>query len=361
MNIDAIHRVARAIAEEKQPQVSSPARKRSWFRQGGWFALVGAIACAGEPTLDDQNVGDGPEGGVVIKDAQASADAEHAQSPDAGNRADSGARDAASGVDGRVAPDASIGGEPADAGPAGGAGPSTGCKRSVADRTGDFTKHTLTVGGRERVFYVYLPRNYDRNKPYPVVYRFHGATGDGLSGGLDIQGVAPADVIVVGPDGLNKTWSRGEEDVAFFDALVAAVEESYCVDQDRRFAYGFSAGAGFTEMLSCIRGDVLRGIAAVEGYDWGRGKTCVGTVAAWLLHDSSDQPAPIAGGIAARDRLLQQNGCSAETMEHEENCVEYRGCAPGSPVVWCETAGRGHDIRGDYAPEKVWEFFSGLP
>lgn len=240
-------------------------------------------------------------------------------------------------------------------------GPSSGCGKSVGDAPGEFTAHTLRVGTADRSYQVYLPERYQATRRYPVVFRFHGSSGNGLSGGLDIQSVAPADLIVVAPDGLNTTWTTGNADIALFDALVSAVGEAYCVDLGRMFAYGFSAGAGFTELLSCVRGNTLRGVAAVEGYDWGRGKSCEGPVAAWLLHDVADTSAPIAGGRAARDRLLQQNGCTMESDPAGESCVRYRGCAEGHPVVWCETEGNGHDIRGDYAPEQAWKFFSALP
>jgi polyhydroxybutyrate depolymerase len=220
---------------------------------------------------------------------------------------------------------------------------------------------SIRANDRDRTYHVFVPEGYQPTRRYPVVFRFHGTTGDGLSGGLGIEDATKKDTLIVGADGLNKTWSANATDLALFDAMVAAVGEEYCVDLGKLFAYGFSAGAGFSEYLSCIRGDTLRGVAAVEGYDWGRGRNCEGPVAAWLLHDGSDQSAPIAGGRAARDHLLEQNGCTMETEPAGQDCVRYKGCTEGHPVVWCETSGMGHNIRGDYAPQEVWKFFSGLP
>jgi len=80
-------------------------------------------------------------------------------------------------------------------------------------------------------------------------------------------------------------------------------------------------------------------------------------VAAWLAHDRDDKAVTITMGRAGRDQLLRQNGCGTQTMPAGD-CVRYQGCT--APVVWCETGGLGHNIRGDYAPEQVWEFFSAL-
>ena len=245
--------------------------------------------------------------------------------------------------------------------------PSSGCGKAVADAAGKFTQHTIRVGNQDRTYHVFVPEGYQPTRRYPVIFRFHGTTGNGLSGGLDVQNVAAKDTIIVAPNGLPRqaggepTWQANEADLALFDALVSAAGERYCIDLGRMFAFGFSAGAGFSELLACVRGNTLRGIGAIAGIDYARGRTCEGQVAAWLVHDANDTAAPIAQGRSARDRILQQNGCGTETEPAGETCVRYKGCADGHPVVWCETQGMGHNIRGDYGPQEVWKFFSALP
>lgn len=328
------------------------------------FAMVQACSDAGDGPgvdIDESRAGggrSGDDGGSGGSDAATRDSATTSLARDAATSASSGARDAGPRIRDAQAAEASM---PAGLpGTAVASGPSAGCGKPTTDRAGAFTPHTVRVDQRDRTYQLFVPEAYDPKRPYPVVVRFHGTSGNGLSGGLDLQNGAPREVIVVAPDGVNTTWRPGEADVALFDALVSSVGEQLCVDRGRLFAYGFSAGAGITELLSCIRGDVLRGVAAVAGYDWGRGRACVGNVAAWLAHDLTDTSAPIAGGRAARDRILQQNACSNESEPAGESCVRYRGCADGHPVVWCETEGLGHNIRGDYAPAEVWKFFSGL-
>jgi hypothetical protein len=77
------------------------------------------------------------------------------------------------------------------------------------------------------------------------------------------------------------------------------------------------------------------------------------------MHDRDDGAVRIEIGRAARDRNLRRNGCASDGTQNGE-CTHYRGCRTGYPVVWCESGGFGHDIRGDFAPRRVWEFFEGL-
>lgn len=224
--------------------------------------------------------------------------------------------------------------------------------------TGHFDSTAIRVLDRERTYQLRVPGGYDPDRAYPLIFRWHGRGGDGLSGGLDIERSSGNDAIVVGADGLDKTWSAGADDLAFFDSMLEAIEKRYCIDRGRVYSYGFSAGAYFTNRLACERGDVLRASAAVAGGPAHRGE-CRGKAAAWFLHDADDDTVPIAQGRAALQRVLAANGCAAETVDRGEGCVSYRGCG-AEPVVWCQSSGFGHDVRGDFAPARVWKFFRDL-
>ena len=213
--------------------------------------------------------------------------------------------------------------------------------------------------GVTRTYHLRLPSAYDPARPYPVIFRFHGFGGDGLSGGLDIEYASGEDAIIVAGDGIERSWNDPDSDVPFFDRMLDEVSAAYCVDADRVFAYGFSAGGRLTNRLGCVRGDVLRATASVASAE--AEGSCVGQAAAWFLHDADDDAMLLAWGEAARDRVLAANGCGTATADVGDGCVRYEGCAEGMPVIWCQTRGYGHDIRGDYAPGAVWEFFRSLP
>lgn len=94
-------------------------------------------------------------------------------------------------------------------------------------------------------------------------------------------------------------------DVTFFDTMVATVEDAYCADSTRRFVAGYSSGAFMTHQLSCVRGDMIRGVASIAGGMGG--SNCSGTVAALLIHDADDGTVNISASVNARDRYLVDN------------------------------------------------------
>jgi len=248
--------------------------------------------------------------------------------------------------------------------------PPTGRGCGVPARgTGKLESRSLRVGSLDRTYSLFVPAHYESARPYPVIFRFHGHGGDGQSGGLGIEQISRDDAIVVGLDGQRardgqRSWDEPHEqdDVAFFDALLAALEARYCIDRERVYAYGFSAGGAFSERLACRRGDVLRAIGAIAAYPLTQPKpsTCRGQTAALIFHDHDDPAVPIAAGRASRDVIRSLNGCSDQTVPDGESCVRFQDCSPGQPVVWCESHTLGHDIRGDVAPAKVWAFFKSL-
>ncbi|MET0285673.1 MAG: hypothetical protein ABW352_14435 [Polyangiales bacterium] len=322
-----------------------------------------AVGCNGA-VANMPEVDDGADAAVGGEDAGVREDAGR---DDAGR--DAGRGDAGRGDAGEPTRDASAdaaterdaGAQDAgDAGDAPATGRSEGCGMA-ATSDGDFAEQTVRINNTERTYNVRLPGSYDASRAYALIFRFHGYGGDGLSGGLGIEGPAGNDAIIVAPDGLNQGWSNGSEagDLALFDAMYEAVTTRYCVDRARVFSYGFSMGGGFTNLLGCRRADKLRGTAAVAGFDRGTG-TCARPVAAWFQHDRNDDAVPIAQGTGARDRVIQRAHCSTSTTP-AGSCVSYQGCDPGYPVVWCETTGRGHNIAGDTAPQAVWDFFRALP
>lgn len=235
---------------------------------------------------------------------------------------------------------------------------SSGCGVSQAGY-GQFTRMTVEIDEQPRTYYLRIPKNYRPNRPYPVIFRWHGAGGDGLSGGLNIENHAKNNAIIVAADGLNRIWrpDTTQADLALFDTMLNHVKTHYCVDETRVFSYGFSAGGSFTNLLACERGSVLRATASLASAP--RGQDCTGHSAAWIYHDKDDQAVPIDLGHAARAQALARNQCSAETTDIGDGCVSYAGCL--SPVIWCESSGFGHNIRGNYAPFRVWEFFQQFP
>jgi poly(3-hydroxybutyrate) depolymerase len=239
--------------------------------------------------------------------------------------------------------------------------PSSGCGSPALTSSGE---QALEVDGVERTYVVDVPAGYDGNAPLPLVFAFHGAT---TSGALfrsafygDLLSTMQDAAIVVHPDALGdpSAWDN-DADIPFFDALLAELGASACVDEGRVFATGHSSGGFFTNALGCQRGDVLRAIAPVSAggpFTFG-GNGCRGEVAVWLAHAENDETVSFESGVDSRDRWLATNGCSEATEPVDPSpCVEYDGCSAGLPVRWCVYQD-GHDWPA-FGPEGIWGFFS---
>lgn len=241
------------------------------------------------------------------------------------------------------------------------ADPSAGCGQLALVSSGE---RSLEVDGVTRTFILDVPSGYDGTTPLPVVFAFHGATTSGetfrsrfYGNLLSTMGDA---AILVHPDALGdpSAWDN-EADVPFFDALLASLEATACVDQARVFATGHSSGGFFTNTLGCQRGDVLRAIAPVSAggpFTFG-GNGCTGDVSVWLAHAENDETVSFDRGVASRDRWLEANGCSETSAPVEPApCVEYAGCSPGLAVRWC-VYDDGHNWP-EFGPEGIWAFFA---
>jgi polyhydroxybutyrate depolymerase len=268
------------------------------------------------------------------------------------------------------------GGTPAaGSGGSGGAMASTGCKASDWPMAGS---QELTVDGIAREFIVALPEQYDPTQPYGLAFAFHGRTGTaqqiagGFGGGYyGMLSRIGDSTILVSPQGLGTEddpedtgWPNTDgRDITFVRAMIDWLSESYCVDQARIFSTGFSYGGIMSNTIGCQMPDVFRAIAPMAGAMFGRGGSCEDPpgIATWMVHGSADETVTFEQGETARDTFLAKNGCdaTAEPIPVEpEGCVEYQGCAPGTPLFWC--VHEGAHVIPSFAQDGISEFFAGF-
>lgn len=243
------------------------------------------------------------------------------------------------------------------------------------------TKPTITVGTLKRTYVLSIPTGYDPKKPYPLMFAWHGRTGSGTgfrSGGTSYGGsvekAAAGKAIFVYPDGLPVTSDPSDtgwidtdpksRDFAFFDALLAEMSNTLCVDSTRVFSYGHSFGAFMTNALGCHRSSVLRGLGPVSGgpsSSWSKDGGCSGTpIATWIHNDKDDMTVLFTSvGIPGRDHYIKNNACdSTKTSAVDPSpCVAYGGCK--APLHWCASSGIGHGWPS-YGGAGLWSFFSSL-
>ncbi|CAN5296450.1 hypothetical protein BH09MYX1_BH09MYX1_05760 [soil metagenome] len=236
----------------------------------------------------------------------------------------------------------------------------------------------IKVGTLDRSYILSIPVGYDREKPIPLVFGWHGQSGTaahfragdtpyGGKGGA-VETASDGKAIFVYPLGTNREgaktgWQIGEGiDTALFDALVAKVSGDLCVDPARIFSFGFSYGARMSNQLACLRPNVLRGVAPVSGY--GPIVPCAaGPVGVWMLNIQDDPVVPFYhsapenfSGEDTRDFWIKQNGCTTTTTAvTPAGCVAYTGCKADAPLTFCAQATGGHAFP-PVVYDGIWKF-----
>lgn len=243
----------------------------------------------------------------------------------------------------------------------------------------------FTGGGIEHEVYLDLPENYDKNKPYRLVFGMHCMGGSAQNvaknehyyGYRDQKG-AKESTIFVAPHGYtdNMPWRCGDnKDHLFFDELLTHLNENLCVDTSRVFSSGFSFGAMYSNSLAQVFQHRLRAVVVFATADQviyipknsGKPIAWMGTVGL------SDNTCPPSMGRSARDRILKNNGpegsvdCTGEKATEFSGggnhvCYDYKTVDPRFPVKWCTFSG-GHqwDMRENgklWASDIGWEFIT---
>jgi polyhydroxybutyrate depolymerase len=251
---------------------------------------------------------------------------------------------------------------------------SMGCGAS-APATGAVTE-TITVGGVARTYLRVVPASYDPMRSYPLIFAWHGRTGNSATARayFGIQAAAGDNAIVVYPQGLSVSsdpadtgWvlTAAGRDVALFDAIQTAVSTSYCIG--RTYSMGHSFGGYMSNSLACYRGGTapasVRAIASIAG--GGPFGTCGGDpVSALIIHGTGDTVVAFTEGTNSRDIWRADASCATTTQAITPSpCVAFDGCAAGLAVQFCahsEMAGGGHGWPS-FSAGAAWKLFQDSP
>jgi len=251
---------------------------------------------------------------------------------------------------------------------------SAGCGKTPALTNG---VRSTTISGKKRDYILKIPKNYDKNRPYKLIFTLHWllgnmnnvARGQWAQPYYGLDRLANNSAIFVSPNGLNNGWSNpGGNDVAFIDDILKTVEANLCVDETQRYSTGFSYGGGMSFSLACSRSKVFRAVAVLSG---ARLSGCAGgkdPVAYLGIHGGHDSILPYSRGVDIRNQFVRNNGCKSENTpapaRGSKSSVKtvFKGCSPGHPVVWIafdgdHTPAPSDRTRGVFAGTEIWNFF----
>lgn len=256
--------------------------------------------------------------------------------------------------------------------------PTRGCGKDLTlQKSGNFdwnwSKGTRNIK-------INIPDNYDKNKPYRLVFGMHCMGG--WAGGVQSEGyygMKPLDTenstIFVAPEGNGGYAPWGQDDYTLFDELLSMLEGNLCIDSSRVFSSGFSYGSMFTNGLSRDRQAVLRAVAVYETADqniWLPEPKDLPI--AWMgVQGLNDELCYPYMGRSARDLALKHNSAAGKDATKEQAqeknetthiCYNYQDVDSRFPVRWCtDNAGHIWDHKDagqqqSWVPASTWEFFT---
>lgn len=278
----------------------------------------------------------------------------------------------------------------------GGNGMSAGCGKAptIASSMYNNGQHiTITAANMQRRFILNVPTNYDNTHPYRLVIAYHELNGNdnemyknqyyhllSLSNNTTIfvapngqQNNAPCSGTGTGDSGCG--WPNpNNSDLALADALVAEIEQNFCVDTNRIFATGWSYGGSMSYKTACERplGGVsngfVRAIAVYSGSQLSGNCTPSKPVAYYASHGTHDSVLNYDNGVGLAQNFAKADGCTWMTPTKVTSgahvCTNMTGCASGYPVEFCS-------FNGDHTPDpdngqsgnsweyqNVWTFLS---
>ncbi len=265
-------------------------------------------------------------------------------------------------------------------------GRSAGCGKTVEELPTAWSNHDLTVqvdpefvathGARR--YFTRPPKTYDTNQAYPVTIWGNGcgttsvqgtpmSAGPAAQGSIQVQLLAINGCFSAGPDGDH----ANSPELPYFDAVLAEVEQNYCVDTSKVYLAGFSSGGWFTSLMACARTQKLRGVAWLAAGLQFNHPECVGPMAAIIARGVEDAAkTPLDQTQTALEDLRVRNGCSSETEPWDpgettfssEPCVAYKGCKPEAPLVWCPIPGGHTDgTSTGLSSYGFWKFWTDIP
>jgi polyhydroxybutyrate depolymerase len=133
---------------------------------------------------------------------------------------------------------------------------------------------SVDTSGQDRHYSVHLPAGYKAGQMYPLLLAYHGYTqaAQSLREMSGFDAVADQEgFIVVYPEGFLRMWEVDDreqvqvDDLEFFDALLARLQDEVSYDPSRVYAAGFSQGGFFSFRLACERSDQVAAVASVGG------------------------------------------------------------------------------------------------
>jgi predicted esterase len=141
---------------------------------------------------------------------------------------------------------------------------------STAVPQGQLIEKVICAGDPNQSYALYLPRNYDKNRKWPVLYAFD----PGARGRIPVERFKEAAEqygwIVVGSN--NSRNASIQTSIDAWNAIISDTTERFSIDEARAYAAGFSGGARMAltfanQCKNCLAGVIAGGAAFPPGIE----------------------------------------------------------------------------------------------
>lgn len=118
----------------------------------------------------------------------------------------------------------------------------------------EITRETVTVNGKERTYYLFVPKSLKPDTPAPVLVLFHGS---GRNGKLMVETwKKKADqegIVLIGPDAADpQKWFLRDDPPEMVQAMLEQVGKRQPIQPRRVYLFGHSGGAGHVLLLALL-------------------------------------------------------------------------------------------------------------
>lgn len=255
---------------------------------------------------------------------------------------------------------------------------------------------SITHGGLQRDYILYVPASYSAATSVPLVFNFHGYTSNANQQMWygDFRPIADTEgFIIVHPEGTldnsgTSHWNVGwggstVDDIGFTESLIDNLSASYNIDNNRIYSTGMSNGGFMSYQLACELSDRIAAIASVTGSmstNWFNSCSPNHQMPIMEIHGTADGNVPYATIPSIMDFWTNFNNCNnTPIITNVPDINTNDGCTAehqiwengnnGSTVEHYKIIGGEHSWPGALFPngvtnqdidasEKIWEFFS---
>ncbi len=165
------------------------------------------------------------------------------------------------------------------------------------EKTGFLDRVYKDADGKESKYVVFIPKDYDGKKAYPLILFLHGAGETGEDGEKQVKvGLGPVvkkqvdtfPCITVFPQAHKRSWAADSEGGKTALAILDEVEKSYKVDKKRVYLTGLSMGGFGTWSFAAAQPERWAAVVPICGGGDPKMADKIKNIPCWVFHGDAD-------------------------------------------------------------------------